>query len=68
MSWATDLSPTTIFTRPDTVHRGTDVMYTAGMVGRVYPGWCSWVVPWRVLYRVLTQPSDFEAYLMNYEV
>ena len=49
------MSPTAIFTLADSTRGSTDVMSTAGMVGEVYPGWCSLVGTWRVLYRVLTR-------------
>ena len=42
-------------------------MYTLGMGwGRGVPGVVGWVGAWEVLYRVLTQPGQIEAYLMNY--
>ena len=65
MSWATDLSPTTIFS-PVSGARG--MVYTGpwssgareGVPGVVQTGGTR-----RVLYRVLTQPGYIEAYLRN---
>ena len=62
MSWATDLSPTALFTGS---HALPGCMTIAGRCGEgVYPGWC-WVGTWRVLYRV--HPAvQIEAYFKIY--
>ena len=57
----------TIFTPRSAAAGSAESVMSGGGEQEVYPGWGTGWVPGRVVYRVLTQPSDFEAYLMNIE-